>query len=134
MNGKRYTLPPAAPADWPLPLRERHALGVLADVAAIQFEALPEHSLVRRLLETPISELDLWGSDPRYAGRSLGLGAAPRRNRPRPGSIEDRHALDILRMRQEGRTQREIADALGCSQSAVFHALHRMNGATVAGR
>jgi len=45
-------------------------------VAAIQFEALPERSLVRRLLEAPIHELDSWATDPHYEGCALGFGAA----------------------------------------------------------
>jgi hypothetical protein len=77
-NGKRRRLsyPPPPPADLPLAERERYALRVLADVAAMQLASLPAHSLVRRILEVPISELDHWGSDPRYAGQALGLGAA----------------------------------------------------------
>jgi hypothetical protein len=126
---RRPSYPPAPPAEWSLAERERAVLAVLADVAAIQLEALPQQSLVRRLVEPLLHELDCWASDPRYAGRALGYGGVDRRNRPRPGSLEDQHAHDLLRLRQEGRTQREVAAELGCSQALVCRVERKLNGA-----
>jgi hypothetical protein len=64
-SGTHSHYPPPPPPEWPLARRERYALQVLADVAAVQLGSLPERSLVRRLLEAPIHELDCWGTDPR---------------------------------------------------------------------
>jgi hypothetical protein len=78
-------------------------------------------------------ELDLWASDLRYAGRSLGPQRCPPGGRSRLGSIKDGHGRHILERVKRGRTQREIADALGCSRSTFFNALHRLNGASATG-
>jgi hypothetical protein len=92
----RYRLPPPPPSDLSLPQRERWALRVLADVAAVQLTELPQRSLVPRLLEVPISELDHWASDPRYRGHALGEGSPCRR------SVEERFRPQICRLREEG--------------------------------
>jgi transcriptional regulator len=52
----------------------------------------------------------------------------PRHNRPRPGSIKERAEADIIRLRQEGHTQREVAERVGCSQSYVHSIEHRLDG------
>jgi Helix-turn-helix len=110
---RRYSLPPPPPAELPLPDRERWALNVLSNVAAIQLTELPPRSLVRRLLEVPVSELDHWGSDPRFAGHSLGEGA------PRRPTVEAKHGAAIRRLREAGLSQRAVAERIGCSQAAV---------------